>query len=133
MSCGDDGCTTDHGPLVFTGRCHPKSPTILEYSFRGVVSLICKACNAHSVNIEISHAEQMRLDPKLGQAGDLKLPEGKETILRLRAPCHPKRGLFVIYNDGVLNIVCGKCKKPVDDMAVAVTATVAAAVAPEAP
>ena len=52
MRCGRDGCTSEHGPLVFHSRCHPRAPTWTAY-LDGELAVQCADCGAELIRIAI--------------------------------------------------------------------------------
>ena len=46
-------------------------------------------------------------------------PVSSDCPAHLCPECHPKAALLVSYGDGLLNLSCAKCKKPVVRIAVA--------------
>lgn len=93
------------------GFCHPRAEQLVFY-MGGLVAIRCRTCNKHVVNVAIDQATHDAITAFL-----MMSPPADEAV-RLKPSCHPKRGLYLAYSDGKIEVVCGACKAPIQTLTV---------------
>jgi porphobilinogen deaminase len=96
-------------PIVISGRCHQHSEQLVFY-MGGAIAIRCRTCNKHVANVAMDVATQAVIDTQ-------KIERGDEAV-RLKGSCHPKAGMFIVYNEGTITAACGKCKHEVTKLGV---------------
>lgn len=89
--------------ILLTGACHPRAPVAARLTEAGdALVLDCFACQEHVTEVGLD-ADRMPL-----------------STLAVRTTCqaHPQAGVFPLYGQGKIVMVCARCNEYVHELAV---------------
>lgn len=114
MTCSVPGCAHETHPLVLHGRCHPKSPQSVRMSIdERALEVSCKSCGAFISLLAVALEEVEAIARILGEAEiESARAQGLLPGMRFHQNCHRGTGLYAVYSNGHLIVMCAECQTP---------------------